>query len=203
MMLAIAGIFAFLFARSAVYVDGDAVATYTNLLEKESLTRLGIAAELLLVLMQALVAVWFYKIFSKAHAFAAGLIAVFGTVNAVAILISSALWLSALNAAVAGVSASEVFNLFNVHESIWIVSNIFFGLWLIPMGFLALRTNMPCMLAWFLMVGGIGYMLAPFILILLPEQKTFAEMVIIPASVGEFWMIGYLLIKSRLHEVNR
>lgn len=108
--LAITGMFVFLFARSNIYVDGNAQLTNTNLLEKESLARLGIAAELVLVIFQALAAVWFYKLFSKVDNFAAGLVAVFGTVNAVAILISSAMWLSALNASTAGDLAINVFN---------------------------------------------------------------------------------------------
>ena len=106
--LALSGMFAFLYARSNIYVDGDAVATTTNLLEKEGLARVGIAVELLLVAFQAFVAVWFYKIFKKVNSFAAGLIAVFGMVNAIAILLSTAMWLSSLNAAIAGDQAVNV-----------------------------------------------------------------------------------------------
>lgn len=47
--------------------------------------------------------------------------------------------------------------------SLWDVGAVFFGLWLIPMGFLTLRSGVPRPLGW------------------------------IPATVGEFWMIGWLL----------
>ena len=61
--LTLTGMFAFLFARQNLYVDGDAAATARNLLEKEALARWGIAAEVMLVGFQALSAVWLYRLF--------------------------------------------------------------------------------------------------------------------------------------------
>jgi hypothetical protein len=40
--LAITGFFVFVFSKSAIYVNGDAIATSSNLLEKEMLARIGI-----------------------------------------------------------------------------------------------------------------------------------------------------------------
>lgn len=197
--LALTGMFAYLFARSNVYVDGDASATKANLLEKETLARLGVALELALVTFQALTAIWFYKLFRNVNSFAAGLTAVFGMVNATAILISSAMWLSAINSAVAGDSATTVYGLFNLHESIWLVSGIFFGLWLIPMGYVAAKAKIPRILAGFLIAGGVGYIMSTLILILFPGQKMLSDIAASPATIGEFWMIGYLLIKPRLN----
>ncbi len=192
--LALAGLFSFLFARENIYVVGDGVLTTTNLVEKETLARFGIAAEVALVGFQALAAVWFFKLFSKRDSFVAGLIAVFGMVNAVTILISSAMWLGALNAALSGQSTSAQM-LFESHENIWVVSNLFFGLWLIPMSMMVQKAKMPTALAWFLMAGGIGYILATFVTIILPEQTDFADLLPLPATIGEFWIIGYLLFK--------
>ncbi len=197
--LALTGLFVFVFARSNIYVDGNALATSINLLEKQNLARFGIATELALVIFQALVAIWFYKLFRKIDSFASGLITVFGIINAIAILISSAMWLSALNASIAGNQAALVYNLLNLHESIWMVSGIFFGLWLIPMGYLTHKTKMPKALAGILTLGGIGYILSTFILILIPSLKTLAESLPMIATIGEFWIIGYLLIKPGLN----
>lgn len=186
--LALTGMFAFLFARSNIYVDGNAVATNAHLLEKETLARVGIAVELMLVAFQALTAIWFYKLFRNVNSFGAGMLTALGLVNATAILVSSAMWLSALNAAIAGESAATVFNLFNLHESIWLVSGIFFGLWLLPMGYLAAKTRMPRVLAGFLVAGGIGYILSTLLVILFPEQKSLSGIFALPATIGEFWM---------------
>ena len=197
--IALTGMFAFLFARSKIFVDGNAITTAANLIEKATLARQGIVFELALVIFQALAAVWFYKLFRKVDSFAAILIAAFGMANAILILIASATWLATLNASIAGDAASAVYNLFNLHETIWLVGGIFFGLWLIPMGYLALRANMPRALAWLLIAGGIGYILSTVVLVLFPEQKTISGMLPLPATIGEFWMVGYLLMKSKLN----
>lgn len=191
------GIFSFLFARENIYVDGDAIMTASNLVEKETLARFGIAAEVALVGFQALAAIWFFKLFRKKDSFTAGSIATFGIVNAIAILVSSAMWLGALNSALAGDSVTAQM-LFDNHENIWLVSSLFFGLWLIPMGVMAHKVKMPSALPWFLKIGGLGYIFATFVMILLPEQTNIADLLIVPATIGELWIIGYLLFKPSL-----
>lgn len=83
--LAIAGALGFLLVRAALHVDGNAAATANNLADHGGLARLGVALELGIVLTQALAAVWFYKLFRALNSFAAGSLAAFGLVNAVAI----------------------------------------------------------------------------------------------------------------------
>ena len=68
-----------------------------NLTQHESLARLGIVMEMGAVFTQALVALWFYRLFNRVNAFAAGSIAAFGLVNAVAILGSAAMLATALD----------------------------------------------------------------------------------------------------------
>ena len=46
--------------------------------------------------------------------------------------------------------------------------------------------------------GGAGYIVSPLILILLPSQATIVGMLAIPATIGEFWVIGYLLSRAEL-----
>ncbi len=194
--LAITGVFAFLFARDQLFVVDDAAQTTANLVKDETLARLGIAAEVLIVGFQALAAVWFYKLFKKKDSFAAGLIAAFGMVNAVVILAASAFWLMALNTALASGSSDTVQTLFEAHETLWQVGTLFFGLWLLPMAYAAHKAKMPRVMVWFLVAGGVGYVLSTFTGILLPEQDGLTEALPMPATIGEFWMIGYLLIKS-------
>lgn len=194
--LALTGVFAFLFAKEQLFVDGDAVQTTANLVKDETLARSGIAAEILLVGFQALAAVWFYKLFKKKDSFAAGLITAFGMVNAIIILAASAFWLMALNTALAGSMSSSVQTLFETHDALWQVGALFFGLWLLPMAYMAHKTKMPRVMVWFLVSGGVGYVLSTFTSVVLPEQTTLTEVLPMPATIGEFWMIGYLLFKS-------
>ena len=89
--LAITGVLGFVLIRSRLFAADDPAATLANLVEHESLARAGVALELLIVVTQALAAVWFYRLFRTADPLAAGGIAAFGLVNAVAILVSAAL----------------------------------------------------------------------------------------------------------------
>jgi hypothetical protein len=194
--LAVTGVFAFLFAKEQLFIEGDAAQTTANLIADETLARFGLAAEVLIVGFQALAAVWFYKLFRKKDSFAAGLIAVFGIVNAIVILAASAFWLLALNTALAGGLSSSVQTLFETHDALWQVGSLFFGLWLLPMAYMARKSGMPKVMSWFLIAGGIGYILSTFTGILLPEQTGLNENLPLPATIGEFWMIGYLLFKQ-------
>lgn len=202
--LAITGMFAFLFAKSNLYVEGNEIATLSNLISQQGLSRFGIAAELALVLFQVLTAIWFYKLFKKVDDFAAFALAIFGTINAIIILVSASFWLGAFTIAIGSsipptpIESSNTLLMFNIHEYLWVVGKLFFGLWLIPMGYLAVKSNMPKVLGWILILGGVGYILSLFLEILLPGPSSIAELITIPATIGEFWMIGYLLFgKSR------
>ncbi len=194
--LAVTGVFAFLFAKDQLFVEGNALETMTNLSENETLARLGIAGTILIAGFQALAAAWFFKLFRKKDSFAAGLITVFGMVNSIIILAASAFWLVALNTALAGGMDSSVQTLFETHDALWQVGALFFGLWLLPMAYMARKYNMPRVMVWFLVAGGVGYVISTFTSVILPEQSTLTEVLPMPATVGEFWMIGYILFKK-------
>lgn len=194
--LVITGVFAFLFAREQLFVEGNALETMTNLSSNESLARFGIATMILIAGFQALAATWFFKLFRKKDSFAAGLITVFGMVNSIIILAASAFWLMALNTALAGGMESSVQTLFETHDALWQVGALFFGLWLLPMAYMAQKYNLPRVMVWFLVAGGVGYVLSTFTSVLLPEQDTLTDILPLPANIGEFWMVGYLLFKE-------
>jgi hypothetical protein len=197
--LAITGVLGFLLIRPQLFATDDPSATLAHLVEHESLARAGVAVELLIVLTQALTAAWFYRLFRTADPLAASGIAAFGLVNAVAILVSTALLATAVEIAVDPFAdaAATVQLLYLVSGNLWGVGAVFFGLWLIPMGWCVLRSGwMPRPLGWILIAAGIGYPLSAFIGYLAPDVPVVADVLTYPATVGEFWMIGYLLIRG-------
>jgi hypothetical protein len=197
--VALGGLLGFLTIRPRLFVPGDPAATLANLVEHQSLARAGVVAELFLVLTQALVAVWFYKLFRTADSVAAAGIAVFGLVNAVAVLISAALLGTAVGVALdpIGDGAATVQLLYLISGNVWNVAALFFGLWLVPMGLCVLRSGwMPRALGWILIAGGFAYVLSAFVRYLVPGAAGVADALAFPASIGEFWMVGYLLIRG-------
>lgn len=197
--LALTGGLGFLVIRPRLFVADNASATLGRLVDQEPLARVGIAFELLIVLTQALTAVWFYRLFRTADPFAAASVAAFGLVNAVAILGSAAFLATALEVALTpvGDAPTAVQLSYLVSGNLWSVGALFFGLWLIPMGWCVLRSRwMPQPLGWLLIVGGIGYVTSTFVGYLAPEARVIANALTFPATAGEFWMIGYLLIRG-------
>lgn len=201
--LAITGLLGFMLIRNQLFVADDAQATLANLLQHESVARLGIVLEMGVVITQALVALWFYRLFRGVNSFAAGSLAAFGMVNAAAILVSAALLATALEVSQdpsltqSGGAASTVQLLYVVCGHLWIVGGIFFGLWLIPMGWLARQSGwMPNLLGWILMIGGLGYIANSLLTYLIPNPGPAVELLTMPATVGELWMVGYLCLRG-------
>lgn len=196
--LGISGVLGFLLIRSQLFEPGDAAATAMNLIEREGLARLGIAADLTVVLTQSLAALYFFKLFRDVNTFAAGSLAAFGFMNSAAVLVATAFSATALEVALDGAAptaAATALLLYDLNTAAWGVGGLFFGLWLIPMGWLVLRSGfMPRPLGWVLIAGGLGYMLSAYTSYLVPNADALAGALTVPASLGEFWMIGYLLI---------
>jgi hypothetical protein len=194
--LAITGGLGFMLVRPMLFAAGDAGQTEVNLVERESLARIGIALELGLATFQALAAVWFARLFRAIDGFAAGAVAAFGMVNAIAVLVSASLLATALDAArTPGFATPGTANLmYSISGQLWRAGNIFFGLWLVPMGWLCWQAGFgPRALGWILVCGGVGYVFNTFLAILAPDAGLWVAVFPIIATVGELWMIGLLL----------
>jgi hypothetical protein len=199
--LAITGLLGSLIVSGQTFVADDPRGTLSHLVDQGALARLGIVLELGVVLTQAMAAVWFFRLFRSVDRFAAGLIAVFGMVNAVAILVSVAVLATALDVAddrslaTAGGAAATVQLLYVISGHLWGVAGLFFGLWLIPMGWLVVRSRwLPRSLGRLLMAGGVGYVLSTFVTYAFSNADLVAGVLTVPATIGELWIVGYLVL---------
>lgn len=193
--LALTGAVTYLLIASQLFVPDDAEATRAGLVANEGLARVGVALELGAVLFQSLVALWFLRLFRPIHAPAATAIAAFGLINAVALLVATMFWGVAIEVAGASSPSADATSqlLFEMHNAAWGAGNLFFGLWLIPMGIATLAAGWVRLLGWALIVGGIAYTLSAFVLVLTPSLTLVADGLSLFATIGEFWMLGYLL----------
>lgn len=199
LILAISGMLGFLIFHPQIFISNDPEKTLINLTDKESIARIRLLLELIIVLSQALAAVWFYKLFRDINEWGAWTVGIWGMMNAVAIMLSAISMSSAIEIAnSSGQTDNEKIVLIqllgHLIKNSWGVGSLFFGLWLIPMGSIVINSKrMPVWLGRTLIVGGIGYLLSTFINYI-GFVNPFLEILVIPATVGEFWMIGYLLI---------
>ena len=200
--LAVTGMVGFLAIRASLYVPDNAAATLSNLTGKESLARYGIVMDLAIVVTQALAALWFFKLFRASDSFAAGAIAAFGMMNSAIILVGTVFTATALAVALdpalapGGDQAATVQLLYKLSGGAWSTGTMFFGLWLIPMGYAVLKSRlMPRLLGAVLIAGGVGYMLSGIVKFLLPDAPGFVDGALTSiASIGELWIVLYLLI---------
>jgi len=208
--LAVTGLLGFLVIRPQLQGADDPTTTVANILENGALANLGVGLELLVVITQALAALGFYALFRNERPVAAYGVATFGMANAAAILVSAAMLSSAVNVATtpalapAGDAAGTVALLYSLSDSLWAAGGVFFGLWLIPMGWFMISTKrMPRILGIILIVGGIGYVLSAVLAATIETFPTaLADVLVLPATVGELWTVGYLLVRGirPLHE---
>lgn len=198
LMLAITGMVGFLLLHSRIYVTDDPSKTLANLAEHETLARMRLLFEFLIVVSQALAAVWFYKLFKDINHVAAWALAAWGMMNAGAIMISAMAMGGAIEVANSTQALSEKIITIQIFiqfiKNAWGVGSLFFGLWLIPMGYIVVSSQrMPVWLGRVLILGGVGYLSSTFINYM-GVHGAWVGMLTIPATVGEFWMISYLLI---------
>ena len=198
LILAVSGVLGFLILHPQIYIANEPEKTLANLMEKESIARIRLLFELVIVISQALAAVWFYKLFKNSNEWGAYTLSIWGMMNSAVIMVSAISMGTVLEVASSPVlsfsdKVSMVFILEQLMTNAWGVGGLFFGLWLIPMGYVVVTSNsMPVWLGRVLIIGGIGYLLSTFINYI-GLTNPYLDVLIIPATIGEFWMIGYLL----------
>ena len=198
LLMAISGILGFIVFHPQVFAAGDIQQTLTNLMEGAATARIRLLLEFAIIASQALTAVWFYRLFRATNEWASWAVGAWGMVNAIAIMISAIAMGSAIEIAGSSQTLDNklvlVELLGNVVKHAWGIGGLFFGLWLMPLGYIITSSRrMPVWLGRTMIAGGIGYLLSTTINYGGWESPV-TEFLTLPATIGEFWMIGYLLI---------
>jgi len=159
LIMAISGIVGFIILHSRIFDIGEPQKTLNNLIELNSIARLRLVFELAIIVSQALAAMWFYKLFFNINKWAASTLGIWGTVNSVIIMVSAISMSSAI--AIANYSALNLQEklplielITNIISNSWALGGLFFGLWLIPMGYIVVSSKrMPLWLGRILIIG--------------------------------------------------
>ncbi|MBG0820125.1 DUF4386 domain-containing protein [Planomonospora sp. ID91781] len=203
LVLAVLGGWAELYVRGTVHVRGDAAATAANVSDHETLFRLGLAADILMATVFVLLGLVLHRLLHHVHARAAVTLMVFVVVGAGFILLNLVFHAGALLAATdpsytaaPGTGGALTLLMLDLHDLGYILGGVFFGLWLLPMGYLAYRSSMfPTVLGVLLVIGGFTWIADPLILFALPDAPgAVRDVVAVPTSVAEFGLILYLLV---------
>ena len=205
LLVGIFGGFAEGYVEPKMYVAGNAAATVGNVVANAGLVRMGVVADLLDGTIFVFLALTLYILLRHVHKSAARTMVVLvalaaGLTCLVALFEFEGLRVAtgAVDVAALGTVGSNalVLLLLDAQHYGLLIAQIFFGLWLVPLGYLAYKSAMfPKALGGMLVVGGACYLVDMLAAFLVPGvSKAIHGYVTIPSAIAEIWMVGYLLV---------
>jgi hypothetical protein len=207
LVVAVLGAFAQII-RVRVYAPGDALATTENVVASASLVRLSLVADLVQATFMLFVVMALYRLLRHVNANVARAMLVFVVVSVAITCLNLVHQLGALLVATESAyargfgpegSQALVLLLLDLQHYGYLIAQIFFGLWLFPLGLLAYRSMLfPKVLGVILMLGTASYLTDVLLQFLAPElADRVAPAVLIPVVIlAEVAMLGYLLVKG-------
>jgi hypothetical protein len=206
LVMFVLGILAHLVVRAAVYVPGDATATTQNLVADAGMFRFALVADIGMATAFALMGVVLHRLLTDVYRGAATAMLVFVAVGAGMILTNLGFHHAALLAATdpsfgtaLGSEGSEALTLLllDLHHYGYGLAGVFFGLWLLPLGYLALRSGaFPRLLGIALLAAGVSWIVDTLVGFAAPDLPDMVHHVLTIPTLAEFWLLLYLLVRG-------
>jgi hypothetical protein len=196
--------FAFGYVLGKVYAPGNATTTAANVAANPGLVRIGVVADLLQATVWVFLALTLYILLKHVHQSAARAMVVLVAVGAAIVCLNEVFQFESVRVATDGSytaafgaagSSALVLLLLEIHHYGFLAAQIFFGLWLVPLGYLAYKSAMfPKALGVTLIVGGACYIVGLLAVFLAPDAgEKINVFVTIPSAIAEVSMVLYLL----------
>jgi hypothetical protein len=196
--------FAFGYVLTRVYVPGNAASTAGNLVANSGLVRMGVLADLFQATEWAFLAMTLFLLLKHVNRSAAGAMVAIVAIGSAITCLNDVFQFEAIRvatnpsyAASFGALGSNalVLLLLDIHHYGFLIAQIFFGLWLVPFGYLAYKSGMfPKALGIALIVGGACYLVGMVAVFLVPDfGEKINSLITIPSAIAELSMAGYLL----------
>lgn len=208
LVVGVLGAWAHGYVRGQTYVQGDAAATASNVLDNASLVRLGFAADLVQATLMLFVVMALYQLLQHVNKNVARMMVMFVVVSVAITCLNLVFQFGSVlvaedagYAAAFGAQGSDglVLLLLDLQHFGYLIAQIFFGLWLFPLGLLAYRSGMfPRVIGVLLMAGTVTYLADAFLQFLAPGvADAISAPALIPVVIlAEVSMLAYLLIKG-------
>ena len=207
LLVAIFGYFALGYVDPKMYVARNAAATAGNVVAYAGLVRLGVVAHLLQSTFFVFLGLTLYELLQpvskaivRAMLVLVALAAAIDCLNTVFLFESLRVATDNTYTTAFGVAGSNAFVLLLLDTQHYgtLIAQVFFGLWLVPLGYLVYNSAgmFPKWLGVILIIAAVGYLVDVFVAFLLPELSPQIRIyaVAVPASIAEVSMLAYLLI---------
>lgn len=204
LLMAITGPFVLIYVPGKLFVTGDAAATAANILANQSLFRAYIVVGLLSELFFISTVLALYRLLKEVDRQLATLMVILVLVEAPLAFLGVANQIATLSF-VRGADLLAVFDkpqrdalatlLIDIDRQGVPVSELFWGLWLLPLALLVYRSGFfPRFLGVWLFLNGIAYVTISFTGMLLPERVQIVNTISFPLLLGEVVFLLWLLI---------
>lgn len=204
------GFFAYFFVFLRLVEPGDAAATASNIMQSEGLYRAGLAAFVVVFVLDAVVAWALHAFFRQVHKDVSLLAAWFRLAYAIILgvalvnlflavrLVGDAAYLTGVEA---GLRDAQVMLFIDAFGYAWLIGFVCFGIHLLLVGHLILASgHAPTILSILLALAGLGYVVDSFANLLLANYddhaQLFAVIVAVPSTVGELSFAVWLLSRG-------
>lgn len=206
LVVVVTGIFSLAYVPSKIIVWDDALLTFTNIVHSEILFRFGILSGLICYTFFLFLPIILFKLLKPVNEMCAKMMVILAVVSVPISFINIQNKLAVLslisNEKYLGVFTNEqlqsqVMFYLNQYDNGILIVQIFWGLWLLPFGYLVYKSQfLPKTLGIFLMVGCFGYLINTFGYLVVPGYSDLgiASFVSLPASIGEIGICLWLLI---------
>lgn len=198
--------FFLIYIPAKLIVKGNPAATSQNLLAHEALFRAGIFGELFNGIAFIFLVMALYGLLSGVNQRLATLMLVLvlvsvaiGFVNVVNNIGALTLFRGADFLAAFDQPHREALGMLflRLHSQTNYVNEIFWGVWLLPLGLLVMRSGfIPRILGVLLIANGLAYVVASMTSLFSPSYASFIFLALLPALLGELWIMLWLLIKG-------
>jgi hypothetical protein len=207
LLLAITSIFGLVYVPSKIIVKEDPLATINNIITSPSLYKLGIISNMIYLIVFVFLVLAFYDLFKDINK-KLGMLMVALVLVAIPVAFVNELIKSAALVLLGGSSFLQAFQKDQLNAMILLFLNlneygsymvmIFWGLWLLPLGLLILKSKfIPPIFGYLLIMGCIGYSITSIVYMYSPQSgKSMFSTATLPGAVGEISIILWLLIKG-------
>ena len=201
LVVVLTGILSLAYVPAQLIVPGDGAGTAARIAASEGLFRLGIAAGFVCYLAFLVLPFAFHRLLGDAHPTAALLMVVFAVLSVPISLYNLTHKLEVLRLVQDGRPAEQVgaaiMDGLARYQAGLQVAQLFWGLWLFPLGFLIWRSRrLPRLLGAFLMLGCVGYLVNVFGTTLFAGYpgSPLAGLATRPGAIGEIGTCLWLLV---------
>jgi hypothetical protein len=196
-----------IYIPSTLFVSGNAAATANNIAAHEMLFRLGIVGDLFTGVMSVFLTLALYRLFKAVDQNLAVLMVILGSLMVCPIYFVNTLNDVAALTLARGADFLSVFEepqrdalamlFLRLHHQGVVANQIFWGLWLFPLGMLVYRSRLlPRFLGVWLIINGSAYLITSFTGLLFPRYENTVSNITFPALLGELAFMLWLVIKG-------